>query len=296
MYMPEIGRWGVLDPLLEEARSVSPYSYAYNNPVSLLDYEGMAVGDPIASNYSGTGNVLIIFADEPDSNWDTESLSNTGWDYVIVTNFADAESWVNSTYGKSGIGIDNLAIRSHGSNQNGGMMVVPNGQGSFNTISSDDLNSGKDENSAALISIGSRLNNNATVLLTGCNISHKSTKFASTLFSKLDGEKKNLTLYTNNASTHATDQKTRRGKTTNSARIGKPLVLQGKRWDSWIRTDKNGSTILPRGSSMQLNKDGSIGEIDMPIPFKPRVSPTKKPCFGCYDTPPPWLPQKTNSM
>jgi len=40
-YMPDLGRWGVVDPLSELQFAYSPYSYVFNNPVYFNDPTGM---------------------------------------------------------------------------------------------------------------------------------------------------------------------------------------------------------------------------------------------------------------
>src|SRR6202035_1047056 len=46
LYDAQIGSWHVIDPMLENARNLSPYCYAANNPIKYLDIEGMVIGNP----------------------------------------------------------------------------------------------------------------------------------------------------------------------------------------------------------------------------------------------------------
>jgi len=56
-YMPDLGRWGVVDPLAEYTPHLSPYHYANNNPLMYNDPTGMvsqSVIDQVWGSASGT--------------------------------------------------------------------------------------------------------------------------------------------------------------------------------------------------------------------------------------------------
>jgi len=57
-YMPDIGRWGVIDPLAEKTMDV--YSYVWNNPIKFIDPDGM---EGTSTHTDKFGNVVAVYND-----------------------------------------------------------------------------------------------------------------------------------------------------------------------------------------------------------------------------------------
>ena len=65
MYMPEIGRWGTVDPLSNLFEDLSGYVYAVNNPLRYVDHDGMFASDTIAKSIE-LKEVVVIGTKRPD--------------------------------------------------------------------------------------------------------------------------------------------------------------------------------------------------------------------------------------
>ncbi|MDO6430193.1 DUF6443 domain-containing protein [Flavitalea sp. BT771] len=104
MLDPQLGRFGQIDPIADAYHSVSPYSFANDNPVSMLDPDGLRAG-PNGTVIGPGGptpspNDLWLFSSFSSSSdlWNDMERSQQETDAQIQGEFAEAQKEADAAY------------------------------------------------------------------------------------------------------------------------------------------------------------------------------------------------------
>jgi hypothetical protein len=113
MYDPQLGRWHVVDPLVEKDYGWTPYKYCYNNPLIFVDPDGLAEfidkkGRVIGNDGIDDNKIYVIKTTQKDFDSGVSSAGISKEDYKSTVNFiknnsgnSDAFKNNNSTYNNS---------------------------------------------------------------------------------------------------------------------------------------------------------------------------------------------------
>ncbi len=110
--MPDIGRWGVVDPLAEKYYDITPFSYVANNPINAIDPDGRDIR-PLIYREIDNDNIPIpeLYKSYPSTIQAMKNIGKTTYGKNLIASFLKKGDMQYGVKGNGKYSNHNLVIQ-----------------------------------------------------------------------------------------------------------------------------------------------------------------------------------------